>query len=194
MPRISAPTVAKHHAQQRAALLRAATDILVDRGATAVTPAAVGAAAGLARSSVYQYFPSSAALLAAIIEEAFPPADAALRTAMARARGPAERIDAYVRETLKLAAAGAHRAAAALSAADVPPACRVRLVELHQAQAAPMVRAVHELGVPAPELTAALIGGLIQAAVRAVDNGAPPRTVTRRTLALIHHGLSGEAG
>ena len=61
MPRIDAPTVAEHHAQRRAALLAAAEELLAEQGVEAVTPAAVGARAGLARSSVYQYFSSSPA-------------------------------------------------------------------------------------------------------------------------------------
>ena len=60
MPKISAPTVAEHRVRQRDALLHAATELLVDGGVSAVTPAAVGAAAGLARPSVYQYFSSGA--------------------------------------------------------------------------------------------------------------------------------------
>ena len=78
MPKINASTVAEHRAHQREALIGAAIDILVNEGATAVTPAAVGARAGLARSSVYQYFDSSAALLATITEEAFRRSNEAL--------------------------------------------------------------------------------------------------------------------
>lgn len=51
MPKISAPTVAEHRVRQRGALLRAAIELLVDGGVSAVTPAAVSAAAGLARPS-----------------------------------------------------------------------------------------------------------------------------------------------
>ncbi|GAA2447836.1 hypothetical protein [Streptomyces macrosporus] len=46
MPKIDASTVAGHRAQRREALIGAAIDILVNEGA-AVTPAAVGARAGL---------------------------------------------------------------------------------------------------------------------------------------------------
>ena len=45
MPKISAPPVAQHRVRQRDALLRAATELLVNGGVSAVTPAAVGAAA-----------------------------------------------------------------------------------------------------------------------------------------------------
>lgn len=189
MPKISAATVAEHRAHQRDALIRAATDILVEQGAAAVTPAAVGARAGLARSSVYQYFSSTAALIATIVEDAFPRANQAIEAALARAHTPTERLDTYVRQTLKLAAEGAHRPAAALMGADLPGPCRDRLIELHLQQAAPLGAALRDLGVANPELTARLVGGLIQAAMAAVEAGRPLSTTTRRALDLIHHGL-----
>ncbi|MGX1508291.1 UNVERIFIED_CONTAM: AcrR family transcriptional regulator [Streptomyces graminofaciens] len=99
MPKINASTVAGHPAQQREALIGAAIDILVNEGAAAVTPATVGTRAGLARSSVYQYFDSSAALLATITEEAFRRSNEALNRAMAAADGPVERVEAFVRES-----------------------------------------------------------------------------------------------
>ncbi len=52
MPRIDAPTVAEHHQMRRAALMAAAGDLLATQGVESVTLGAVGAAAGLARSSV----------------------------------------------------------------------------------------------------------------------------------------------
>ncbi|NED66934.1 TetR/AcrR family transcriptional regulator, partial [Streptomyces sp. SID10244] len=69
---------------------------------------------GLARSSVYQYFDSSAALLATITEEAFRRSNEALTRAVAAADGPVERVEAFFRESLRLGAEGAHRPAAAL--------------------------------------------------------------------------------
>ncbi len=189
MPRIDAPTVAEHHARRRAALVRAATDIMVAEGAAAVTPAAVGAAAGLARSSVYQYFPSTGALLGAVVEEAFPAANAALRESTATARAPLDRIDAYVRTAIELSSAGIHRAAEAIARAEMPESFRDRLRALHVEQGAPLLDAVRDLGDPAPEVTTALLGGLIAAATRAIAAGAPADVVIRRTLALVREGI-----
>ena len=185
MPRISAPTVAQHRVRQRDALLHAATELLVSGGVSAVTPAAVGAAAGLARPSVYQYFSSGADILAAVIEDAFPRANESLQAALDGAIGPAEILDAYVRETLRLTAEGAHRPAAALAAAQLPDECLARLRELHREQAAPLLDALQTLGVPELQLTAQLLGGVIEAAMRAIEHGAPLAVVTDLTLELV---------
>ncbi len=185
MPKISAPTVAQHRVRQRDALLHAATELLVSGGVSAVTPAAVGAAAGLARPSVYQYFSSGADILAAVIEDVFPRANESLRAALEGANGPAETLDAYVRETLRLTADGAHRPAAALAAAQLPDECLARLRELHREQAAPLLDALQMLGVSELRLTAQLLGGVIEAAMRAIERGEPLALVTDLTLVLV---------
>jgi AcrR family transcriptional regulator len=186
MPKISAPTVAEHRVRQRDALLQAAIDLLINSGVSAVTPAAVSAAAGLSRPSFYQYFPSGAGILAAVIEDAFPRANAALSNALASASGPAEELDTYVRVSLRLAHEGAHRPAAALSAAQLPDECRARLRELHREQAAPFMRALKDLGAPDLQLTAQLLGGVLEAAMGAIESGASLTSVTERTLTLVH--------
>lgn len=186
MPKISAPTVAEHRLRQREALLHAASRLLVSAGVSAMTPAAVGAAAGLARPSVYQYFSSGAAILAAVIENAFLRANEALAVALESANGPAERLDVYVRVSLRLAHEGAHRPAAALAAAQLPRDCLTRLRDLHREQAAPFLQALTQLGTPDPQLTAQLLGGVLEAAMGAIESGASLERVTERTIALVH--------
>ncbi|MFJ9715332.1 TetR/AcrR family transcriptional regulator [Streptomyces sp. NPDC101213] len=194
MPKINASTVAEHRARQREALVGAAIDILVNEGAAAVTPAAVGARAGLARSSVYQYFDSTADLLVVIMQEAYRRSNEALAAAMAAADGPVERVEAFFTESLRLGAEGAHRPAAALMTADLHPACKEWLTALHLEQVAPFRAAVREAGVPAPELTADLIAGMLHTALTAVDHGTPLDTVTERTLELVRRCLSPAGG
>ena len=189
MPKINAPSVAEHREQQRQSLLEAALAILVSEGASAVTPAAIGARTGLARSSVYRYFSTSDQIIATVVEEAFPAWSGALAGALAAAGTPAAQVDAYVRETLVQAAVGAHRPMAALSSAQLPPACRARITELHRDAAAPLIAALTELGVAQPRLTAELLGGLMLAGMNAVEHGSALEEVTERTLALVHRGL-----
>ena len=126
MPRINAPTLAEHQVQRRADVVGAAVDLLIGSGPAAVTPAAVAAAAGLARSSVYQYFPSTGALVAVAVEQAFARATAALGAALAEAGTPGDRVSAYVDAALDAAIDG-HRPMASLAGADLPAECRDRV-------------------------------------------------------------------
>lgn len=189
MPKISAPTVAEHRRRQRDALLAAATDLLVRGGVSAVTPAAVGAATGLARPSVYQYFDSSMGILSAIIDDAFPKSNAQLATALEGLSDPLEIMDAYVWETLRQAEAGAHRPAAALAAAQLPDDFRARLAELHHEQIGPFLASLQRLGVPDLAITARLFGGVLESAMAAIEAGSDLDSVARVTLALLHAGV-----
>lgn len=193
MPKIDAPTVAEHHSRRRAALLAAGADILAAHGAEAVTLAAVGAAAGLARSSVYQYFGSAPELLAAVVEDAFPRATDRLRAAAGQAGTPAARIDAYLLTALAMATEPAHRALYALGRTPMPDSCRARLAELHDDLYAPLRAAIAELATPDPELTTRLVLGLLSAASQAVTDGTPVDRVQQQTLSLLHAGLAGLA-
>jgi AcrR family transcriptional regulator len=190
MPKISAPTVAEHRSRQREALLRAATDILVTQGIGAVTPAAVGAAAGLARPSVYQYFSSGGAIIAAVIEDVFPRANQILADSLTAAVTPHERLDTYIRETLRLAAEGYHRPASALAGATLPPECLARLSDLHREQAAPFIQVLSDLGVPDLRVTGPLLAGIIEVGMTMVESGQSLATVTERTTTLIHAAIT----
>jgi AcrR family transcriptional regulator len=191
MPRIDAPTVAEHHRRRRTALVEAGAALIAERGVEAATLAAVGAAAGLARSSVYTYFDSTPALVAAIVEDAFPRATERLRAAVAGADTPRGQVDAYLCVALELATDRQHRAVSALADADLPESCRDRLAELHAAQAAPLAAAVAGAGVADPDLTTRLLVGILRAAVQAVVGGKPLPAVRDGMLALVHRGMAG---
>jgi AcrR family transcriptional regulator len=65
VPRITGPDIATHVARQEAAVVRAAVGLFADRGYAAVTLADIAAAVGLARTSLYRYFPDKDHILLA---------------------------------------------------------------------------------------------------------------------------------
>ena len=69
MPRIDAPTVAEHRDMRRASLLAAARDLLREGGSGALTMGALAQATGLSRPAVYEYFPSTDAVIAHLVVE-----------------------------------------------------------------------------------------------------------------------------
>lgn len=182
--------MAEHHARRRQELLGAAEDLLALSGVAAVTPAAVGARAGLARSSVYTYFASTEELIAAIVESAVPVAAAELAAATSVESTPTDQVKAYLSAAIDLAARGVHRTAAALADANLPPPCQARLAELHALQRQPLRDAIAALGVADAELTTALIDGLLLAGMRAVTEGAPAAAVKAEVLRLTAGAIS----
>lgn len=188
MPRIDAPTVAEHHVMRRDAIIAAARDLLGTAGASAVTPAAVAGRSGLARTSVYQYFPSTGALLAAAVEATFADSSAALAAGVEQAGDPRSRIHAYVRDALRLAARD-HGPFHQLTLSDLPPECVARVRELHDELVAPLRSAVDAFGVRDTTVVTGLVFGAISAAVQLVEHGRGLEETTAATLSFIDAGL-----
>jgi AcrR family transcriptional regulator len=185
MPRISAPTVAEHRQRQRTALLDAAEAVIVESGVSGLTFAAVAQRANLARSSVYEYFPSPAALLAELVVDRMRGWGAATGERLATIDDPADRVAEYVR--LSLSSAGPeHRALAqAVSASELPPECADALVMLHAEMASPLVEALRDLDVAHPDRAANHVNGVIESARRSIQAGASARTETRSAIDFI---------
>ncbi len=179
MPRIDAPTVAEHHARRHAAIVSAAVDLLGTDGAGAVTPAAVASVAGLARSSVYQYYASTGALVGAAVEEVFRRTLADLEAAMAAARTPQARVAAYVDASLDAAVAG-HFPQGTYRGAELSPETQERVHVLHTALMDPLVAALRDAGLRDAEGVAGLVGGVVSAAALQVEHGEPAAAVRRR--------------
>lgn len=166
-------------------------ELLAEGGVGAVSPAAVGARAGIARSSVYTYFDSAESMIAAVVEDALPRAEEELRAATEASADPAGRIDAYLRTAIDLAARGAHRTAAVLARADLPEPCRARLAELHASQREPLREAIRELGVEDADLVTGLLDGVLAAAMVAVQAGGQKAEIQEQVLRFVHAGLPG---
>lgn len=185
MPKISAPTVAAHREQQRAALVNAATVELLENGLAAVTPAAVGKRAGLARSSVYEYFHSASELLAEVALRAFEEWADEMDASLASTAPGVERLAAYVRHTLRMVAEGKHDIAEAMSGATFSDAHSQRFMQLHRELMRPLKEAVREMGLSEPELRVELIQGVVDAATRQAAAGKDVRAVSDYTIAMV---------
>ena len=188
MPRIDAPTVAEHHQMRRDSLLAAGVDILAMEGPSGLTHSALGEAAGIARTSVYQYFPSRDELVASVIDRAFTAARAHLTAAVEHEASPLDRVTAYVTHALSTASDATHSAFAGIPEDLLSSANKQRLDELHRAVVAPLREALTELGVPDPSLAASFIDGMIQSAARRVLAGDDPVTVTAALVAAVVSG------
>ncbi len=73
MPKINAPTIDEHKVLTRQALLAAGADAFVRYGLSGTSIGILADMAGIARTTVYEYFPNKESVLAALIEERLPP-------------------------------------------------------------------------------------------------------------------------
>ncbi|MDH6578882.1 helix-turn-helix domain-containing protein [Kitasatospora sp. MAP5-34] len=191
MPKIRAATVAEHRQLQRAALLGAARNLLAEGGIEALTFPALAARTGLARSSVYEYFRSRAAVVEELCAVDFPLWAAEIEAGMAACDSPQAQVEAYVRGQLALAGDPRHRAVAAVSVLELDEAARARIRAAHVALVDLVVRALLELGHEQPRLAAALLQGVVEAAVRQAEHVADGEagTIAEAAVAMALHGL-----
>ena len=190
MPKIDAATVAEHRAARRAALLDAAADLLRENPSQVPSLAAAGARAGLSRSSVYHYFDSSEALVAAVVEETFPRWQRRFEEALGGATTPAERVLAYVHENLRLVGDGENALARALSTAMPSHELADRSMAFHAALTAPLSAALAELGVKDVDFTAELVNSLVLTGARQLEAGTPLEEVEASIQAVLRPFLT----
>lgn len=170
MPRISAPTLAEHRAARERALLDAAHDLLLEAG-EAPGLQQVARRAGLARTSVYQYFGSRADLLRAMVRDVFPRWTERVTGAMAAAPTEADRILAYAIANVQLVAEGAHAVGSALASLTPGEELDEQAARMHQEIQEPLLRTLSSLAVESPDAVAELIGSLVHTATRMLDSG-----------------------
>lgn len=179
MPRIQAPTVAEHRAQQRRAILDAARAHLAEEG-HAPSLAQVGVRANLARSSVYEYFGSRDELLAGVVADVFPGwAEQVVRSAQS-ATTPGEQVWAYVEANMRLFASSEQAVARALSQVVDAAVLAEPLKQFHESLQKPLVAALRAHGEAQPQLMADVIGSMLVRASQ--DVWSPNRRTAQRRL------------
>lgn len=185
--------MAEHRAMQRRALLDAARSLLSEGGTEALTFPAMAERTGLARSTVYEYFRSRAAVVEELCAADFPVWAAEVESAMAAADTAEGRIEAYVRSQLALVGDRRHRAVAAISAGELDAGAREKIRAAHGGLVTMVVAALSDLGHDEPRLTAILLQGVVDAAVRRVELGAAedPDRIIRAAVAMVLHGAAG---
>ncbi|MCC5035779.1 MULTISPECIES: TetR/AcrR family transcriptional regulator [Streptomyces] len=178
---------------QRGALLDAARSLLSEGGTEALTFPALAERTGLARSSVYEYFRSRAAVVEELCAVDFPVWAAEVEAAMAVAGTPEEKIEAYVRRQLALAGDRRHRAVVAISAGELDAGAREKIRAAHGGLIALVVETLGHLGHRQPRLAAMLLQGVVDAAVRRTELGAAesPEEITEAAVAMALRGVRG---
>jgi AcrR family transcriptional regulator len=176
---------------QRAALLDAARSLLSEGGTEVLTFPALAERTGLARSSVYEYFRSRAAVVEELCAADFPVWAADVEAAMARAESPEGKVEAYVRQQLALVGDRRHRAVVAISASELDAGAREKIRAAHGGLVAMIVEALESLGHKEPRLAAMLLQGIVDSAVRRIELGAAedPARVTNAAVSMALYGV-----
>jgi len=171
MPKIQAPTVVLHRELRRQQLMSAAMELAIADGAESITVAAVAAKAGLARSSIYEYFASSADLVTDLVLEELEYYTRRLSEAVADATDPYLRIELWITESLRYVADGRHMLVKSLNTINTPDERKEEIVMGHRRMMAPLQDSLIETGISNVRAAAALLASVTDAASIRIDAG-----------------------
>ncbi|WP_162942227.1 TetR/AcrR family transcriptional regulator [Desertimonas flava] len=101
MPRVTGGSVAAHRQATRDAIFAAFSSLVYERGYDAVSLADVAAAAGMSRTTMYNYFADKDALVVAFTEAEVTSFTEGLAADLAGAGTPADRLRVYIAAQLR---------------------------------------------------------------------------------------------
>ena len=189
MPRINTSNLVEQREWRRSQLISAAAAIALESGSEAITVSAVAQRAGLARTSVYEYFGSSAELVADLIIEELNAFTDILVAAVEPAEIPEAAIANWINSALKYIADGRHLLAKALSATSLPVNRSAEIGAAHRALLAPLSSALTEIGVRDLNYALSMIQSLTDAATKRIENGNSADAEISKTTAFCIAGL-----
>lgn len=183
MPRINADTIAEHVAHQRAAALDAAITLFLERGYRNVTLADIAARIGLARNSLYRYYPDKTHFLVDWYHRTIPATIDAWKAATRPPGTPTERLHRWALTYLDWANTPEHDLVRPLIEAlpDLDPTTRDAIAAEHAAMMRVVADTVADTGIPTDDIpaTVELLAGLVLGAARA---GHPSPDLRQRLL------------
>lgn len=189
MPKIQAPTVVLHRELRRQQLMNAAMELALESGAESITVAAVAAKAGLARSSIYEYFASSADLVADLVLEELEYFTNRLAEAVGDTSDPFRRIELWITESLRYVADGRHMLVKSLNTIDTPMARRDEIAMGHRKMMAPIFKSLQEAGIEDVRQAGAFLSGVTDAASIRIDAGNEPELEIQSAVAFALAGV-----
>jgi len=170
MPRIKGANIAAHVAQQEAAVFDAAVSLFIEHGYEQVTLGDIAAKIGLARNSLYRYFPDKAHILLRWFEQEVPHQVDRATAILGGPGAPADRLRAWARDQIDYAAQPEHELISKIGVLlpELDPESRAQLAAAHEESMRPLLDVLGEAGVAENDrqLVAQMIYGLVMSAAR----------------------------
>jgi AcrR family transcriptional regulator len=171
MPRIATQTLAQHRDWRRGQLIESAASIAMESGGHAVTVAAVAQRAGLSRTSVYEYFASSADLVADLVIDELNGFADYLSNEIAQANSASNSIELWIKAALTYIADGRHLLAKALNATTLPQERAHHIRVAHRALLAPLIESLEKIQVQDVQQALAFIQAVTDASTKRIEAG-----------------------
>jgi AcrR family transcriptional regulator len=170
-PRIQAATVVEQRQMRQRQLIDAALSIALESGAANITVAAVAKRAGLARSSMYEYFSSSADLIADLVIEELALYQKRLAQAVRGTEDPYQHIELWIAEALQYVVDGRHMLIKSLNAASIPDFRRDEISQGHRNLMTTISAPLQEIGLTDIRGAMSYLQNTIEAASVRIESG-----------------------
>jgi AcrR family transcriptional regulator len=170
-PKIQAATVIEQRQMRQRQLIDAALAIALESGAANITVAAVAKRAGLARSSMYEYFSSSADLIADLVIEELALYQKRLAHAVRDTEDPYEYIELWIAEALQYVVDGRHMLIKSLNSATIPEFRRDEISQGHRNLMTTISAPLQEIGLTDIRGAMSYLQNTIEAASVRIESG-----------------------
>ena len=170
-PKIQEATVVEQRQMRQRQLIDAALSIALESGAANITVAAVAKRAGLARSSMYEYFSSSADLIADLVIEELALYQKRLAQAVRGTEDPYQHIELWIAEALQYVVDGRHMLIKSLNAAAIPDFRRDEISQGHRNLMTTISAPLQEIGLTDIRGAMSYLQNTIEAASVRIESG-----------------------
>ena len=170
-PKIAEATIGEQRAMRQKQIIDAAMTLALESGAPSVTVAAVAKRAGISRSLVYEYFSSSADLIADLVLEELEYYRERLMTAVHGVENPYIYIELWIAEALQYVADGRHLLVKSLNSVAAPDFRKEEISQGHRNMMATIINPLRMIEIEDLGLAISYLQSTIDAAAKRIDSG-----------------------
>ncbi|CAN2205359.1 AcrR Transcriptional regulator [Candidatus Nanopelagicaceae bacterium] len=170
-PKIAEATIGEQRAMRQKQIIEAAMSLALESGAPSVTVAAVAKRAGISRSLVYEYFSSSADLIADLVLEELEYYRERLMSAVHGVEDPFAYIELWIAEALQYVADGRHLLVKSLNSVAAPNFRKEEIAQGHRNMMATIINPLKMIELEDLGLAISYLQSAIDAAAKRIDAG-----------------------
>jgi len=170
-PKIAEATIGEQRAMRQKQIIDAAMSLALESGAPSVTVTAVAKRAGISRSLVYEYFSSSADLIADLVLEELHYYKERLTTAVYGVEDPYAYIELWIAEALQYVADGRHLLVKSLNSVAAPDFRKDEIAQGHRNMMATIINPLKMIEVEDLGLAISYLQSAIDVAAKRIDAG-----------------------
>ncbi|CAN2204790.1 AcrR Transcriptional regulator [Candidatus Nanopelagicaceae bacterium] len=170
-PKIVEATIGEQRAMRQKQIIEAAMSLALESGAPSVTVAAVAKRAGISRSLVYEYFSSSADLIADLVLEELEHYRERLMNAVHGVEDPFAYIELWIAEALQYVADGRHLLVKSLNSVVAPDFRKEEIAQGHRNMMATIINPLRMIEIEDLGLAISYLQSAIDAAAKRIDAG-----------------------